>query len=101
MQLKFGISLVWREQRNVDVCYFCLVNVKDTIEKNKHRISYLNMDFSLKSVPHSDSIFTPTFVHLPELKEEGFISADPSQGEEDTDFQLASEFSAGFQSLMV
>ena len=92
VQMNFGIPMIWREQKNhVDDCYFCLINMKGYNRKNKHHVSYPNLDSALRPIPHSDQIPVPAFTNLPELEEEGFISSsDQSQGEEDVDFQSAS-----------
>ncbi|CAK8684393.1 unnamed protein product [Clavelina lepadiformis] len=91
--MKFGIPMIWREQRNhVDDCYFCLVSVKGYNKKSKHRLKYPNLDSALRPVPHSDEKPLPVFISLPELHEEAISSSEASFGKGESEiFQPAPE----------
>ena len=63
---------------------------KDTT-KNKHHLLYRNLNSALRPISHRDQIPAPTFTHLSELEEEGFLSSsDLSNRKEDEDFYYAS-----------
>ena len=95
--LKFGIPMIWREQKNhVDDCYFCLVNVKGYNKRNKHKLQYPNLASALRPIPQSEEIPVPTFTELSEIDDEELgLFFDSSQTDENSelDFQLSSSFS--------
>lgn len=78
--LRFGIPMMWREQKNHgdDDCYFCSCDVKGFNSKWKCSITYPNLPSAIRPVPHGPDVPVPTlpanlsdkeeatFQHLPE-----------------------------------
>lgn len=90
-KLAFGIPMVWREPKNhIDDCYFCLINTSGYNKKNKHKISYPNLNSAIRPVPHSDDVPVPHFTEFPSLDDEDHdqdvMSADSEHGT-DVDFE--------------
>lgn len=57
---RFGIPMVWREQKNhSDDCYFCSINVKGYNSKWKRSISYPNLQSAIRPIPHGEEIPVP------------------------------------------
>ena len=91
--MKFGIPMVWHEQRNhCDDCYFCSVNVKGINGNNRSKWTYPDLDSARRPVPHSGDIPIPEFSCLPELSEEEQETAEIESctDQNDDDFQGSS-----------
>nr|XP_047125236.1 uncharacterized protein LOC124807409 [Hydra vulgaris] len=66
--LKFGVPMVWREQKNHDSdCYFCLVNVKGINRFKKRKFEYPDLESARRPVPHSDDVPISVFTTPPDL----------------------------------
>lgn len=66
--MPFGIPMIWREPRDHTTdCYFCLTNVAGFSHKNRHKVSYPDLDSAIRPVPHSDDVPIPVFTHLSSL----------------------------------
>ncbi|KAI6659705.1 hypothetical protein LOD99_14630 [Oopsacas minuta] len=77
---KFGVTMVWREQRNhYDNCYFCMVDMKGFNRHKKRMGSYPDSDSDRCPVLHSEEIPLPKFSQA--KREEGLIH-DFSQQED-------------------
>jgi len=92
--LKFGVPMVWWEQKNhFDDCYFCAVNIIG-INRNNH-----DLPSARRLVPHSDLVPVPLFRELPQLSEDESCMSAIAQGKEsggrDSGFQITSH-SEGF-----
>lgn len=75
--LKFGIPMVWREQKNhFDDCYFCMVNVNGINRNNRGKWTYPDLESARRPIPHSDELSIPVFHELPELSEDEFTLSD-------------------------
>jgi len=52
--LKFGVHMVWREQKNHhDDCYFCVVKVKGFNLYKKNKWEYPDLESARRPIPHS------------------------------------------------
>ena len=66
--LKFGVPMVWREQKNHDSdCCFCSVNVKGINRFKKRKFEYPDLESARRPVPHSDDVPIPVFTTLPDV----------------------------------
>lgn len=96
--LKFGIPMIWREQRNhINDCYFCMVSIKGINGRNKSKWRYPDLDSAKRPVSHSQDIPVPSFTCLAELSEEECISSSESNRQDDIDFEGISSAPQLFQ----
>lgn len=57
-RLTFGIPMVYHERKNyVNDCYRHLTDVSSYSKRMRQKISYTNLDWVFRSVPHSDDIY--------------------------------------------
>ncbi|XP_073532722.1 uncharacterized protein [Phyllobates terribilis] len=65
---KFGVPMVWREQKNHhDDCYFCAVQVQGFNKHKKRKWEYPTMESARRPVPHCEDVPVPVFTMLPDL----------------------------------
>ncbi|GFT99819.1 uncharacterized protein NPIL_27951 [Nephila pilipes] len=57
---RYGIPMVWRERKNHTIFYyFCSVDGRGFDKRDKNKISYHNLDSSVRPVSHSSEIPIP------------------------------------------
>lgn len=88
---RFGIPMVWREQKNhSDDCYFCSCDVKGYNSKWKHSISYPNLPSAIRPIPHGSDIPVPnppaTLEEIPCSDEDEVVIPEPVD-ESSSDFE--------------
>jgi len=85
--LRFAIPMVWREpQDHCNGCYFCAVKTKGISRKNRNSLTYPNLDFAIRRVPHSEELPVPVFEGLPQL--ESSLSSEEEDVSIDSDNTL-------------
>ena len=86
--LKFGIPMVWREQKDHETdCYFCALDLTGINKKNRNGLKYPDLDSARRPVAHCNDIPVPVFEELPELHE--VTDGDSSgQDEEEEEFHV-------------
>lgn len=58
--MPFAIPMIWRVPRDhLADCYFCSVNTEGFSVKNKHKITYPNLDSARRPIPHDDTLPVP------------------------------------------
>ena len=63
--LKFGISMIWHEPANhFDDCYFCMMNLVGSNQKNQRNIFYPSSPSAARPIPHCDENPVPVFKEL-------------------------------------
>ena len=88
--LKFGVPMLWREQKNHhDDCYFCMTNVLGMNKNNRHKWKYPNISSAIRPMPHSDSVPIPISHQAIQESEEDQIEVS----EDDDDFESCAEIS--------
>ena len=86
--LGFSISIVCQEPKDhCNNCYFCALKTKGINRKNRTSLTYPNLDFSIRPVPHSEELSVPDFEGLPQLK--SFFSSEEEDVSIDSDNTLA------------
>jgi len=82
--LKFGIPMVWREQRNHDTdCYFCSIDVTGINRKNRSSLEYPDLQSARRPVAHCDEIPVPVFHKLHDISDDDSSSAEDQETEEE------------------
>lgn len=62
--LKFGVPMMWREQKNHhDDCYFCMTSLAGINKNNRSKWKYPNISSATRPIPHSETVPVPVF-HL-------------------------------------
>ncbi len=68
--LKFGVPMIWKEQKNHhDDCYFCMVNIVGINKNNRHKWKYPNVSSARRPTSHSEDIPIPVFRQLSDSQE--------------------------------
>lgn len=66
--LKFGVPMIWKEQRNHnDDCYFCMTNIVGINKNTRHKWKYPNISSARRPIPHSENVPVPVFQELDQL----------------------------------
>jgi hypothetical protein len=69
--MQFGIPMVWREPSNhVSDCYFCAINLTGINRKNRHTLTYPDLETARRPVPHSEEIPVPVFAGLGDISDD-------------------------------
>ncbi|ESO01734.1 hypothetical protein HELRODRAFT_174719 [Helobdella robusta] len=82
--LKFGIPMVWREQRNHDTdCYFCSIDLTGINRKNRSSLEYPDLQSARRPVAHCDDIPVPVFHKLQDISDDESSSDEDQETEEE------------------
>ncbi|ESO06027.1 hypothetical protein HELRODRAFT_160140 [Helobdella robusta] len=82
--LKFGIPMVWREQRNHDTdCYFCSIDLTGINRKNRSSLEYPDLQSARRLVAHCDDIPVPVFHKLQDISDDESSSDEDQETEEE------------------
>lgn len=58
--LKFGVPMIWQEQKNhYDDCYFCMTKIVGINKNNRHKWKYPNISSAQRPIPHSENVPIP------------------------------------------
>lgn len=91
--LKFGVPMIWREQKNhYDDCYFCMINIVGINKNNRHKWKYPNISSVQRPVPHSENVPIPTFHQVVQQSQEDEAEI-PISSQVDDDFEYCGKTS--------
>lgn len=58
--LKFGVPMIWRQQKNHhDDCYFCMTSLTGINKNNRSKWKYPYIPSATRPIPHSDTVPIP------------------------------------------
>lgn len=91
--LKFGVPMIWREQKNhYDDCYFCMTNIVGINKNNRQKWKYPNISSAQRPIPHSENVPVPIFHQVMQQPQEDQVEK-PISSQEDDDFEYCEKSS--------